>query len=1136
MSLLKTGTESEYRLHPYDTLALAQFGGADPDSSDDARPPGWFKELHNMRFETPGSPVTRSGIKQFVLPPTTPGTTKWIPLAKCEYVVWSVPTGGSKQVEYRCDVTLLFESGPNTLSLYLLDKRRRDGSHVSIPIPVTDPIPPYDPVLGGPSGCLMQFGNYIIVSLFDHQSYIAWPVGTPEINGAPAISAFPVDQTIPTAWTVEVLGKDVCPTPTKYDFPQTLTGDLLVFSANLDGATNAYDTGGFFEGSVFEGPQGTRYTLVYDYASPTDTTRQILRLPLGADYHRSGWLRPADADSTLDPISGQIVDAIVVSRWKAAAKDAALLPGEAGLPSSRLHLQHRGYFYRFVRVETIYDSEGSPIKRRSNASVDLFVPAVNYSPFFWVQNTPGQARSFPSYVASNGSSSHWSSTIHPNFGVPNDQTTNVPGPALDAMAALQKKYIDYFNPGGGTSNGTAGTGGVFQWVAGWLGWSVLNGIVDYHRQAPYQVDVSAEELTSSPQTIFQWADFPGLNATDVIEVYRTAYEDVDPEKRPVSTPLFEPHVYGLVGTIEDGGTFTDTTKIPDFGADPSQYDGYLRGQFSGDVIRDYGQSPALVLGNVRTNYEIQPPSPLIQAFFVRDALLGVIDISELIGDAGDGLPKRTYYIAYIDRSGYRSAPVRVNIEIPTPHPDTGVGAIFFTLPYGYDPNIANIVVYEGYRNDAAIPPVNPRVYSEVKTDDSTQSNPVKPEPGIYIYDGFNSATATATLPSGDTPKFYEPGAIIYSNPNAPWDWPQSQIEKHHASAPVRCLEVLMGELAVVTDESYTLTLLRKQVPRSEEDTRWLGCISKHAHAKIDDACVILSQHGLYFLVPSRPEGLNSNLDIEILPRLLEQVPQYLALAGLRGASMGYLARRKELWFHVPSSSNLWEPTKSDPTAYPNVNALSHKTFMFNFLGGLRKMENYTFDISPDFEITNIPVDAEHPLQAPKVDRTTYNPAKVIFSPGSDGTLYCGYAAPDGSLITIDCDDPDSDYQGTAYGTIALGLQNPSGQKQIVKTELLLTARGRVQIITGMPKKSSGDGMPPWDAVRGGISDRAQVYTFRTIYTDTPRVYKHQGVDRAVETKSSSVLLRIRTQPDASQRHRVELRGMTVYYDSKHQHS
>ncbi len=63
---LKTGEESVYRSHPYPAMEIAEFSGANPDASDASRPVGAFKELHNMRFETPGSPTTRTGFRKYI--------------------------------------------------------------------------------------------------------------------------------------------------------------------------------------------------------------------------------------------------------------------------------------------------------------------------------------------------------------------------------------------------------------------------------------------------------------------------------------------------------------------------------------------------------------------------------------------------------------------------------------------------------------------------------------------------------------------------------------------------------------------------------------------------------------------------------------------------------------------------------------------------------------------------------------------------------------------------------------------------------------------------------------------------------------------------------------------------------------
>jgi hypothetical protein len=64
---LKTGEESVYRQHPYTPVEIVEFSGANPDTSDIARAPGAFKEMHNMRFEQPGTPTTRTGYRKFTL-------------------------------------------------------------------------------------------------------------------------------------------------------------------------------------------------------------------------------------------------------------------------------------------------------------------------------------------------------------------------------------------------------------------------------------------------------------------------------------------------------------------------------------------------------------------------------------------------------------------------------------------------------------------------------------------------------------------------------------------------------------------------------------------------------------------------------------------------------------------------------------------------------------------------------------------------------------------------------------------------------------------------------------------------------------------------------------------------------------
>jgi hypothetical protein len=75
----------------------------------------------------------------------------------------------------------------------------------------------------------------------------------------------------------------------------------------------------------------------------------------------------------------------------------------------------------------------------------------------------------------------------------------------------------------------------------------------------------------------------------------------------------------------------------------------------------------------------------------------------------------------------------------------------------------------------------------------------------------------------------------------------------------------------------------------------------------------------------------------------------------------------------------------------------------------------------------------------------------------------------------------------------------------------------------------------WDAIRGFIHDRARVWKFRKVVPDQPRVYNHPASDVALETKGSTVMVRIRTKPDSLGRHKVTLNALTVYLDAKHRH-
>ncbi|MFS6809947.1 hypothetical protein, partial [Staphylococcus aureus] len=135
-------------------------------------------------------------------------------------------------------------------------------------------------------------------------------------------------------------------------------------------------------------------------------------------------------------------------------------------------------------------------------------------------------------------------------------------------------------------------------------------------------------------------------------VYRTAWSDGD-AKLTDNDPAFQPHLYGYVGSIKPNNDFTDDVmdEVIDFGKQPSDYDGFLGGQFSGQVIREY--SGKLAIGNCSTSYYVFPPWSHHQlvAYNHGAAASSPYTTPELTTLAVDGKPDSFFAIQYIDEEG-----------------------------------------------------------------------------------------------------------------------------------------------------------------------------------------------------------------------------------------------------------------------------------------------------------------------------------------------------------------------------------------------------------------------------------------------------------------------------------------------------
>lgn len=866
------------------------------------------------------------------------------------------------------------------------------------------------------------------------------------VYGIGLFSMQPADDQL-TAWNDAVRkGKKVASPPTKISFVEKTNGPLIVF----DNKT-------------------VNSTLTYQYAIGEKEPTKI-PIDIGAQYFR------ADEAS--------IKALRLINQW-VFGKDDGIIPDlivlNARTPELTDHLRTNGFGYKIVYVHEDTDVKGQKFVHRSNPSVDFWVQDTIYCPAFWTQKyTPPseQGTHFPERTTPKNAPDRWDINANPFLsGGGFDPPVGVP--TLADLQILSGIYQSYFK--GGT-----GTGDPYFYVALWLFWTQQKeydyGTTLGNAVPPYKIAVPASELKSAPMTVFNFADFPNVPSDVVkIEIYRTAYAQPDDKDNAVLSPEFQPYRYGLVGTLDKDGTFTDDVAIPDFGQSPDRYIGYIDDQFSASVITTYGDE-ALVLGDTISKYYVFPPTNLVQAFAyncIGNASDNFVP-SELIGDAGDGLPQMALYLQYADADGNTSDLTPLTVDISNVFVDN-TAAVAIVPPRGYSSGIVTISVWQGKYLGPG------REYKLIQT----LSLPV-----TEIYAHKAGTSVAVSTPGRTTVTSHDPGALIWNDGQSVDVWPQENFQRIHQSAPVTGFNSISGMLGVFLDCAYWVTNLQG---RKEEVNKEVGLISRWAIAKDQKIVLFLSQFGVYLAEGSGVRPLPSDIETEVLKYLHEDIPGVAPLANARRASMGWLGQREEMWLFFPTSVDIG-------------GVLPQRLFIYK-IASMKEVQNYEFDMS-EFR----PVE------------------RVIFTPHTDGSLYSAhqgeFAYPHGvtqlSLIVQNNDAPGIDWPTSAFVEFKWPLDGPEVKKRLRSVMLTAEVHADIHRVIGLART---DGLHT--SVHGSINENATAKQLTVRGRGYLQQFRFHASQSIFNTAGYVPVTRFRTEPNAQGEHRARICSIELLYKPDH---
>lgn len=1052
---------------PYGAVQYPELGSWNPTLNDSGPDTNECYVVKNLRMETPGQYTSRTGYNMFNTSAVTTVDGSSTVYFKSEYDAF----------DNSFDITYYYDPAAQAVSVILFNKTTQT---VQVKLDIVTSLATAPENVEG-----IQYELLNLVTVFGQGLYAFFPKDAASITS-----------TLASDWVILDVGKTLATTPWESAisdivtmFAPTTTGDLIVRQSKNVPAANDYNQ-------------------QLDY-QPGQQEPPWLRLPIQANY----WLVP-DTAKFFD---------YKTKAWQWDKNDPSGYFDSTVYPTdSTVHVQERGWGYRAVYVQQYVNAQGRKITFRSQASVDWWVPNRNYSPAYIGYDTAldqfvhGQP---VDWFATNGFGNWDDVPIDYPFrvrtgttGITNDGTGI---PTIDDLLNLQKAYRRYWHDEDYRDVG--GTQDPFFFTACLLGWAIDHEVL-YFGQTPYVIPVTAFDLKQAPMSLIKWTDFSTTDGTTAnpnfptdttkggvikIEIYRTAYNGKDAQNDTLlntdGSPLFQPNLYGYVGTIDADGTFTDDVKDTaiDFSKTPESYDGYLFGQFSGAVIRDYMDK--IALGNIETHYWAFPPSNVQHSIGVQ--LLGHADLVAAASINSTYL----FYYQYQDDEGNLSDMTEVKIDVSD---GTGnISDIIFRVPYGYDPNITKVNVI--------MQDTGTSTYYLVTTITTLSG-----------YEDVNIGSFLLALPSPYTTTTKDdkisdqPGAITYSEPNDMFNFPQINEEVIHKFAPITMMETITGPLWVWTDRSLTLTTISAIDPRTEEETKFVGNIgyTTGGHTgKANKIVYFLSAAGLYYAEASGVVPFPAKLQPLILEYLNETYAAHPKLTNAKRASIAYHGSRDELWVHFPSSADLG-------------GSLPERTFIYRCWNGRPEtVVNY------EFEIVN-PLDST-------ISAIT---KPVIFFGHSDGTFYSSYLEPspsDPSLLApvifiMNNDVPAVTWPGPTYLEKRLVLGNPGKKKKLRTVSLRAGGLCEMWIVTGRPYYT-GVAVPAHtpdylgELYNDGTTAVNKYALAKNSATTNPQLLKHRTNGYTIETTAYIPAIRLVTQPDGSGNNSVtyySLEAFLTIYD------
>ncbi len=1111
---------AEYHQEP--TPAL---GGVDYDSNDSTIAKNRFRELHNFRISQSDDIELRTGYQEYLIPPqvTEAGAFPRLPVAKMEYVL-SITNANVNEI-FRFDVTAVWTEETGALALLLIDKRDLpDPASISpkrtkiILTPISVGLSyPTEPIVG-----LTEYQNSIVVTVFGDAVYEVLPN---------ELTQTPVPLPELWTWTVQAVGKNLTELPRKID---------------VDGSVKPWDgyalttTGAFYPYLALTPAAGdgvkdnlpAREQTVSGEKEPTYAT-----LDIGIKYFRS------DNPGFSVAASGSLAaNKAALQQWAFPLNTEPSVPPK----ESPAHAQTRGWSYRFVNVYSIPDAKGNKRTVYGKPSADMPVRDTYYAPAQLTDTVdnfiPGADGSDPGYhwLSDTGvysMTSQYASVVQgqdghsgaPDYAVPSFQD-------FLTLSKLVRQYLGTDAFWGGDAPGSGGDiASPFFFTAWYLGWRSIKVGPSFSHNKPYRNNVLASDLKRAPLTMFAWSDFPQALDADPsskylteIRIYRTAHSEPGDVKNISLDPLFIAQRYGYVGSVKPDTSLTAsfTDDISDdaaMGTDDTAdlYDGYLKGQFSGQIIRDYNQK--LVLGNTKTTYRVTDPWIDARAF-ARET--GANLLPDTINKWLNPTPIVTLWMSYVDRDGHESAAVQLTVDGSTIGTISSEGTIIVQMPRGYEDSITAIKLYVyNWTGSGKYYIVGPKGGYPLSVEAVDLGSAAFNDYGIF---------EVPALPTGDNVDAYEPGEAIWSDVNVMYQFPPLNAQLFDQHSGITVLEVIMGRLWVYCERSThmgTLSLIESQ-PELEEETKWIGAISRFAYVKSGGVVFFLSANGMYYAQGSGTRAFPAHVSQLIRPYLQERIPGIDLMANVRRASLGIIGVRDEIWLHIPSSVDLGGQL-------PHLTVLFKFPHTRDFYNRISESENYTFDLTQDFGVNSIGavIDEHGVFVASHLDPATYHSERVILSSQSDGTLWAAskITGQNPKTISIACDRDDVVWPGVWSLEKPLSLGLVTSPKQIRMVAMKAVMDTDAKILTGVTRMDGG-----YDMINGHLDPQCtawQIAVDRPLKADG---YAHVPPANAFESMSLCPYIRIVGGPTAPGSgappgNTFGLQGMEVYLSLKHHH-